>query len=188
MALDVAFVVYDGMTVLDLVGVYDPVTRLDLDGHRDLNHEVVCYREPTRDEAGLRIEPDRIHPPLTHDLVIVPGGRETRTLRTDEDFVSWLASAESASRLASVCTGSLLLGAAGFLEGRRATTHPDAYDLLGEYCESVSEDRIVEDGPIVTARGVSSSLDLGLWLCRELAGDETAAAIRDRMDYPYGSY
>lgn len=188
MSLDVAFVVYDGMTVLDLVGVYDPVTRLDLDGYLDVDHEVVCYREPTRDEAGLGVEPDRVEPALTHDLVVVPGGRETRSLRTDDAFVAWIASAKDASRLASVCTGSLLLGAAGFLEGRRATTHPDATDVLAEYCEVVSEDRVVEDGPIVTARGVTSSLDLGLWLCRDLGGDGAAEAIRDRMDYPYGEY
>lgn len=188
MALDVAFVVYDGMTVLDLVGVYDPVTRLDLDGHRDIDSEVVCYREPTRDEAGLAIDPDRIKPPLSHDLVVVPGGRVTRSLVDDEAFISWLHGAETAERLASVCTGSLLLGAAGFLKGRRATTHPSAFGLLEEYCDTVVKDRVVEDGRVVTARGVSSSLDLGLWLCRDLAGDDAADAVRERMDYPYGDF
>lgn len=188
MTLDAAFVVYDGMTVLDLIGVYDPVTRLDLDGYRDIDYEIVCYREPTRDEAGLAIDPDRIEPDLSHDLVVVPGGRITRSLVDDDGFIRWLEGADGADRLASVCTGSLLLGAAGFLEGRRATTHPSAYELLEEYCGTVVRDRVVEDGRVVTARGVSSSLDLGLWLCRQLAGDEAGDAIRQRMDYPYGEY
>lgn len=188
MALDVAFVVYDGMTVLDLVGVYDPVTRLDLDGHRAIDSDVVCYREPTRDEAGLAIDPDRIKPDLSYDLVVVPGGRVARSLVDDADFITWLEGAQTADRLASVCTGSLLLGAAGFLEGHRATTHPSAYELLSDYCDTVVKDRVVEDGRVVTARGVSSSLDLGLWLCRTLAGDDGADAVRERMDYPYGSF
>lgn len=187
MTLDVAFVVFDGMTVLDLVGVYDPVTRLDIDGHRSIDHEVVCHERPTRDLAGLGVETDRVGPDLDHDVVVVPGGRPTRSLRTDEAFLEWLETARSAGLVASVCTGSLLLGAAGFLEGKQATTHPSAYDLLEPYCETVRQDRIVPDGSVVTARGVSSSLDLGLWLCEELASADAAASVRERMDYAAGS-
>lgn len=188
MSLDVAFVVYDGMTALDLVGVYDPLTRLDMDGHHDLDHEVVCFRRPVRDGAGMAFDPDAEAPTLDHDMVVVPGGRATRDLVEDRAFVDWLRGAAAAERLVSVCTGSLLLGAAGFLEGRRATTHPSAYDALEAYCETVVRDRVVEDGPVTTARGVASSLDLGLHLCRELAGDAAAAAVRERMDYPYGEF
>ncbi|MFB6153216.1 MAG: DJ-1/PfpI family protein [Halodesulfurarchaeum sp.] len=188
MALDVGFVVFDGMTILDLVGVYDPVTRLDIDGHLEVDHEIVAFREPTRDGAGLAVDPDRLGEPLQYDLVVVPGGRGTRELVEDSAFIDWIGTATKAERIASVCTGSLLLGAAGLLEGRDATTHPSAYDLLAEYCGTVREERIVTDGHVVTARGVSSSLDLGLWLCRELAGDEAATQTRERMDYPYGEY
>lgn len=188
MVRDVAFVVYDGMTALDLLGVYDPLTRLVMDGFADYEYEVVSFREPVSDGAGLEIGPDRVGPSLDHDMIVVPGGRATRDLVDDEPFIDWLATAKDADRLVSVCTGSLLLGAIGVLEGRTATTHPTAYDALADYCETVSEERIVSDGRVVTARGVTSSIDVGLWLCRDLAGDEAAAAVRERMDYPYGDY
>ncbi|MCZ6556639.1 MAG: DJ-1/PfpI family protein, partial [SAR324 cluster bacterium] len=87
---------------------------------------------------------------------------------------------------ASVCTGSLLFGAAGFLQGKRATTHPNAYDALRPYCAEVVRQRIVDEGDLVTAGGVTSGIDLGLFLCEKFAGAEAKAAIKKQMDYPYG--
>ena len=145
-------------------------------------------RTETATAAGdLELVADAVDEPLTgYDLVFVPGGSATRDLRRDEAFVSWLRTAGDAELLASVCTGSLLLGAAGFLDGLSATTHPSAYDLLDEYAEVRSE-RIVDEGRVVTARGVSSSLDLGLHLVERLADATTRAEIATQMDYddPY---
>jgi len=85
----------------------------------------------------------------------------------------------------SVCTGALLLGSAGFLAGKRATTHPNAFEELKPYCTVVENRRIVDEGSVVTARGVSSSLDLGLHLVERIAGREARTRIAKQMDYPY---
>ena len=85
---------------------------------------------------------------------------------------------------ASICTGSLLLGAAGFLKGKKATTHPEAFGELRKYCSSVVDERIVDEGDVITAGGVSSSIDLGLYLCEKLAGRAVKEQIRRQIDYP----
>ena len=77
------------------------------------------------------------------------------------------------------------MGAAGFIKGKRATTHPNAFDALKPYCHAVVDQRVVDEGEVVTARGVSSSIDLGLHLVERLAGREARAAIAEQMDYPY---
>ncbi len=84
-----------------------------------------------------------------------------------------------------MCTGALLLGAAGFLKGKTATTHPNAFRDLQKYCLSVVNQRVVDEGEVITARGVTSSIDLGLYLCEKLAGREAKEKIRKQMDYPY---
>lgn len=181
------FVVYDGVTALDFVGMYDPLTRL---GTMDLLDDVawdVCGRED-RIEAtgGLRFEVDVVDGSLDeYDVVLVPGGRGNRPLLDDPAFVSWLASSSAAPLVASVCTGALLLGEAGLLEGRRATTHPGSYDALASYC-TVVRDRIVDDGDVVTGGGVAAAVDLGLHLVQRLAGVEARRRVAAQMDYPYG--
>jgi cyclohexyl-isocyanide hydratase len=181
--MHVAFVAYDGMTALDFVGAFDPVTRLSTMDYMEMTWDVCARTETVTAGADLRFEADAVGNPLDgYDLVFVPGGFATRELRRDEAFVSWLRSAGDADLLASVCTGSLLLGAAGFLDGVSATTHPSAYNDLAEYCE-VREDRVVDAGDVVTARGVSSSLDLGLYLVERLADGTTRREIAAQMDY-----
>ncbi|WP_458189371.1 DJ-1/PfpI family protein [Haladaptatus sp. NG-WS-4] len=183
--MHIAFVAYDGMTALDFVGVYDPLTRLDTMGFcDDVSWDVCARTERVTANAGLEIVPDVVDEPLSeYDVLVVPGGFVARELAEDDGFVSWLASAD-AEWVISVCTGSLLLGAAGFLDGKRATTHPDAFDRLAEYCEVV-EERVVWDGRVVTAGGVTSGIDLGLALVAELEDEETRDAIATQMDYPY---
>lgn len=182
-----AFVAFDGLTALDLVGGFDPLTRLGTMGFADdLGWDLVGPAETATATGGLTLDVDRVRPDLGHyDLVYVPGGYATRELVDDGALVDWLASAGDADLVAAVCTGALLLGAAGLLDGRRATTHPSAYDRLAAHCEVV-EDRVVDDGDVVTARGVTSSVDLGLYLVERLADAETRAAVQTQMDYPYG--
>lgn len=185
--MNVAFVCYDGLTVLDLVGAYDPLTRLSTMGFMPLDWDICGTDGTATGTGGLTITADRVLPDLDeYDLVFVPGGVETRELIDDDTVVDWLRTAAGCDLKTSVCTGSLLLGAAGFLEGKRATTHPSAMELLGEYCEPV-DDRVVEDGDTITGRGVTSSIDLGLYLVETLADADTRAAIAEQMDYPYGS-
>jgi cyclohexyl-isocyanide hydratase len=88
-------------------------------------------------------------------------------------------------RKVSVCTGALLLGAGGFLHGRRATTHPRALADLAPFCQTVLATRLVDDGPVLTAGGVTAGLDAGLVVVEQLAGPAVARRIRQQMDYPY---
>lgn len=174
-----AFVVFNGMTMLDFVGVYDPLTRLRSMGFMpEFSWEVCSFTNTVKDDHGLEIRPSMINEPLDrYDLLVAPGGFSTRELVHDEKFLDWLKSSQKVSLKASVCTGSLLLGAAGFLHGKRATTHHNALADLSRYCEISATDRIVDEGDIITAGGVSSALDLGLYLVDRLKG----SAIRDRI-------
>jgi cyclohexyl-isocyanide hydratase len=182
-----AFVIFDRMTFLDFVGFYDPVTRLKSMKIMDDFEWRICSMTPSVvDDRGLRIEADTIAPPLdSFDMLFLPGGFGTRTLQNDRAFVEWLKTASSARLKVSVCTGALLLGAAGFLRGRRATTHPGAYAELEPYCGSVVRERVVDEGDVVTAGGVSSSIDAGLHIVQKLAGAEARSRIAAQMDYPY---
>lgn len=183
--MKVAFCIYDGMTVLDFVGAYDPITRLDRMDFTPLEWDVCARTERvSADELDLGV--DRVEPDLgEYDLVFFPGGFASRELRHEESFLEWIRTAASCEYLTSVCTGSLLLGAAGFLEGKRATTHPSAFETLEEYADVV-DDRVVHDGNVITGRGVSSSVDLGLYVVETLSDAETRRAIAAQMDYPYG--
>jgi transcriptional regulator GlxA family with amidase domain len=181
----VAFVIYDGMTALDFIGVYDPVTRLNTMGFLPDLHWDVCARSMTvEDGAGLGFLPSKVGESLhTSDMVIVPGGYGTRKLIDDAVFIEWLKTAAPCQYKISVCTGALLLGAAGFLAGKTATTHRTAFNDLKPFCASVVDRRIVDEGDVITARGVTSSIDLGLYLCEKLAGHEVKERIRQQMDY-----
>lgn len=185
--MKVGFVVYEGMTALDLIGVYDPLTRLKTMGFMpDLIWDVCAHSSSIRDNTGLVFTPTEVGKSLErYDVIMVPGGLGSRKLVDDADFIGWLKNGEPCRLKTSVCTGSLLLGAAGFLKGRRATTHPDAFGELAKFCSSVVDQRIVDEGDVVTARGVSSSIDLGLYLCQKLAGPEAEEQIRRQIDYPH---
>lgn len=185
--MKIAFVLFDGLTTLDFVGFHDAVTRLrTMDYLPDLAWQV-CARSPeVADGTGLRLRADAVDAPLAgYDLLFLPGGMGTRTLKDDDTFIAWLRTAADCPLKVSVCTGSLLLGAAGFLEGRAATTHPAAYDLLADYTPRVSRERIVDEGDLITGGGVATSVDLGLYLCERLAGPVARQAIQKQMDYPY---
>jgi transcriptional regulator GlxA family with amidase domain len=182
-----AFVIFDRMTSLDFVGFYDAVTRLKSMKILDDFEWRVCAMTPqVTDDRGLRFNAGEFAAPLDWcDLLFVPGGFGTRALQHDRSIVDWLKTAGGAKLKVSVCTGALLLGAAGYLRGRRATTHPNAYAELAPYCGEVVRERIVEDGDLITGRGVSSSIDLGLHLVQRLAGADARERIAAQMDYPY---
>jgi cyclohexyl-isocyanide hydratase len=182
-----AFVIYDGMTALDFIGVYDPLSRLkSMDFMSDFNWDICSFTKEVSDLNGLQLIPDSVRRSLSnYELVVVPGGFSTRKLQKDKKFIDWLQSAKSSKRIASVCTGSLLLGAAGFLKDEIATTHPTAYIQLEQYCKSVSKKRICDQGHIITAGGVTSSINLGLYLVEKISNTTTKQKIIEQMDYPY---
>lgn len=182
-----AFVIFDGMTIMDFIGIYDPLRRLKTMNIMPAFEWRVCaLSAEVADENGLRVKPDSVGTSLAgYDLLVVPGGMGTRTLQHDRVFVDWLKTAEPAKIKASVCTGALLLGAAGYLKGKRATTHPNALEELKPYCARVVTDRVVDEGNVLTAGGVTSGIDLGLHLVERFAGAESRARVAKQMDYPY---
>lgn len=185
--MKIAFIIFNKMTTLDFIGIYDPVTRLKSMGFiPDLTWDICAYTSDIADDKGLKIIPSKVKEPLnSYDLIIIPGGYGTRELKNDVEFINWIKTASQVKLKVSVCTGSIILGAAGFLAGKKATTHQIAFDELKPYCSSVEDQRIVDEGEVITARGVSSAIDLGLYLVEKLSSKETRIKIATQMDYPY---
>ena len=134
---------------------------------------------------GAQLRAARYRPALdAFDVLVVPGGPGTRQLAKDDAVLDYLRSFPKNRLFASVCTGSLLLGATGRLEGKRATTHSSAIDDLAKFGATAVKDRVVDEGQIVTAGGVTAGIDLGLHLVRRLAGEGVAIAIAKQMEIP----
>lgn len=182
----IAFLVFPRLTFLDLVGAYDALQRVAPMGiDPEVTHRIIGTEPEVADDAHLVVKADGVYEDLSpFDLLYLPGGFGTRTLVNDERFIAYLRTWGNERPIASVCTGALLLGAAGYLRGRRATTHHGAYDLLRPYCAQVITDRrIVDEGQVVTAGGVSSSLDLGLYLVERFWGRAAREKIAAQMAY-----
>lgn len=183
----IAFVVYPGMTPLDLVG---PLQVMSGMAAADPAYRVVSVgadtSAPTDTDTPLQVTPTHTFGQVTEpSVVVVPGGgMPTLTAMTDENLLDWIrGAARTADLVTSVCTGSLLLGAAGLLEGRRATTHWGFTGLLPRFgAEPVSE-RWVEDGPLLTAAGVSAGIDMALHLADRLAGEKVARRVQLMLEY-----
>ena len=173
--------IFPRLTQLDLTGPYEvlartPNTIVDL---------VARTREPVTSDRGLTIMPTTTYaecPPL--DVLMVPGGPGQQDLMDDEEALSFLRrQAAGAQYVTSVCTGSLVLGAAGLLKGRRATCHWNALahlKLLGAI--PVSE-RVVVDGNVVTGAGVTSGIEFALRLAAILEGEQTARELQLQIEY-----
>lgn len=185
-----ALIAYDGMTSLDFFGFYDTFTRLQtMSFVPDFSWDICSYEKKfVQEQNGVAIKTSVIKPFLgNYNLVFIPGGLITRELEKDKDFIAWIKTAESCMMKVSVCSGALILGAAGFLKGKKATTHPAAYKDLLRYAE-VEKKRIVECEDVITAAGVTASIDLGLYVVKKIAGEQVFRNIKKQMDYPYGDF
>jgi cyclohexyl-isocyanide hydratase len=180
----VGFAAFRGMTLLDLVGPLDAVSRISSMGFEpETRTEVFALTRSSWSGSGAELVAQRYRPALSEfDVLVIPGGFSTRELVHQEDLVQYLTTFPPTRRVASVCTGALLLGAAGRLRGREATTHASALSELSRYGATPRHVRVVEAGPVVTAAGVSAGLDLGLWLVRWLEGDTVAEAVARQME------
>ena len=193
-----AVVGFAGMTLLDLVGVYDPLARLASMGvDPSSSVEIVSATAEPWEGGGARLVFSRVRPELAEfDVVVLAGGPETRRLRDDSEVTSWLDRFPHNRLVASVCTGALLLGAAGRLRGKRATTHHLELGSLAGYgaeaaharvdgaaAGGTSHARIVDEGQLVTAAGVTAALDLGLHLVARLYGEDARLRIAERMEW-----
>jgi transcriptional regulator GlxA family with amidase domain len=118
------------------------------------------------------------------DIVVVPGGPGQVQAEQDDAILDWLRTAhETTTWTTSVCTGALVLGAAGLLQGKRATTYWLALDQLADHGAVPTDERVVIDGKVVTAAGVSSGIDMGLTLAREIGGDDLSRLIQLGIEY-----
>lgn len=182
----IAFLAFPRLTFLDLVGGYDALRRVAImDIDPEVTHRIIGTEAEIVDDSGLAMKPDAVYEDLApFDLLYVPGGVGTRALMLDQRFIEYLQTWGADRPVASVCTGSLLLGQAGYLQDRRATTHHRAYDLLRPLCRTVVTDqRVVDEGQVVTAGGVASALDLGLYLVERFWGAGARARIAAQMEY-----
>lgn len=174
------------MTMLDFIGVYDPLIRLKTMKYMETFAWDICaFTYKVSDGQGLSINPTKVRSSLSeYDLLVAPGGVGVFPLMKNEPFLNWLKTFSfSKSTASSVCTGSLLLGSIGILKNIKATTHRSAFEQLKPLCSEVINEKVVDEGSVVTARGVSSSIDLGLHLCERIAGPDVAQEISAQMDY-----
>ena len=183
--MKLAYIIFNGITWLDLIGVYEPVSKLKSRNYLpDLSWDICSYTETAEDLFGLSVVPSKIKAPLnTYDAIIIPGGMGTRELQYDTGFLDWIRTGKTCKYKISICTGSLILGAAGFLKDKKATTNFQEYEALKPYCSKVVTDRVVDDENTITAGAVTASIDLGLYLCSIWAGNEASEDIRKRIDY-----
>jgi putative intracellular protease/amidase len=181
--MDIAIPLYDQFTALDAVGPYEVLSRLPDTTVHFLGADGTG---PKKTETGmLTILTERPLQDLPHpEVILIPGGFGTRKLMKDEPTLEWVREAHATSTwTTSVCTGSLLLGAAGVLEGLRATTHWLELESLRELGAEPVEERVVVQGKVVTAAGVSSGIDMALTLAAEIAGPEWAQGIQLGIEY-----
>lgn len=181
--MKIAIALYPGLTLLDVIGPYQVLALLPDD------EVVLCAEVAGRlsDDNGLvHLDVERTFGDVEQpDVVVVGGGHGSRALaHPDSAIVEWIRRAHATSRFTtSVCTGALLLGAAGLLEGRRATTHWRFTDQLEAFGATAVRDRVVVEDRVITAAGVSAGIDMALTLVDRLRGAELARAIQLGIEY-----
>jgi transcriptional regulator GlxA family with amidase domain len=180
--LTIAIPIFDRLTALDAVGPYEVLSRLPGATVTFIAAETGPKRTETK---MLALHADATLDELPHpDVIVVPGGYGTRELMADEELLGWIREAHEHSQwTTSVCTGSLLLGAAGLLDGLEATTHWLLMDELAALGAVPVQKRIVEQGKIVTAAGVSAGIDMALTLAARIGGPDLAQGIQLGIEY-----
>jgi putative intracellular protease/amidase len=180
--MKIKILIFDGLTALDAVGPYEVFRSVP-----GWEVEFVAPRagEIRTDVGSLGLSADRAYAEVdSADLVLVPGGHGNRALLSDEPLLEWLREIDRGTKwTTSVCTGSLVLGAAGLLQGRRATGHWLYLEPLSEYGAEPVGGRFVEDGKYVTAAGVSAGIDMALHLVGQEVGPEVAQAVQLGIEY-----
>jgi len=174
--------IFDGITALDAVGPYEVLSRLP---GAELKFAALEPGPKRTENDVLALFADHALAELPHpEVVVVPGGFGTRALMHDEAMLDWVRGAHERSEwTTSVCTGALILGAAGILRGLKATTHWLSLDMLRDLGAEPTLERVVEEGKVITAAGVSSGIDMALRLAASIAGDEVAQGIQLAIEY-----
>jgi len=194
--LTIGILIFADVEVLDFCGPFEVFSTARRPGEPDDDKQVfnvltIAEQKGTiRCRGGLLVQPHHAfdnHPPL--DILIVPGGRGTRALTDHRATLDWISTqAASVSLLTSVCTGAGLLGAAGLLEGKRATTHWGAIDWLKQLAPTTTvleNVRFVDEGELVTSAGVSVGIDMSLHIVERLCGPEIARHTARELEYDW---
>ena len=180
--MKIAALIFDKITVLDIVGPAEVLSWVP-------DVEIVWVGKA---KGPIRAAPTGLSLTIEHtldevrdaDILIVPGGPGVRLLLKDEPVLDWVRKLHARTQwTTSVCTGSLLLGAAGLLKGLDATTHWNSVPMLESFGAKYREQRVIPQGKIVTSAGVSSGIDMALWLVGKIAGDEAAKAAQLSIEY-----
>jgi cyclohexyl-isocyanide hydratase len=177
----VGFLLFPDITQLDLTGPYEVLRQMP--GAEV--HLVWKTRDPVRAAGGLSILPTVTYADCPQlDLICVPGGSGMNPLLTDGDTLDFLRrQAKGARYVTSVCTGALVLGAAGLLKGKRAATHWMSRELLTKFGATPSDERVVIDGNVITGGGVTAGIDFALKVVAEIAGEDVARSIQLGIEY-----
>ena len=178
--MDIAFFIFDRMTALDAVGPLEVVGRVP-----DADVKIVGKSKGSVRAGRLGMETDYgIEDVASADILLVPGAADMSHVTSDDEVLDWVRAIDKSSTwTTSVCTGALVLGAAGLLDGKRATTHWSAMEQLKGYGAIPTEERVVTDGKIMTGAGVSAGIDMGLTLLAEVAGVEHAQFVQLMTEY-----
>jgi cyclohexyl-isocyanide hydratase len=179
--IKIGFLLFPNLTQLDLTGPYEVFARLSA-------AEIFLIwknREPVAAQGGIAIVPTTTFAECPQlDLICVPGGPGTDALLADEETLAFVQKqAKGARYVTSVCTGALLLGAAGLLKGKRAATHWTAMEFLEQFGATAVDERVVTDGNVITGGGVTAGVDFALTVVAALAGERVARAIQLSMEY-----
>lgn len=185
--MKVGFVVYSDMTEIEFTCVHECLSKVTQLGFPDPpeSHVIGVTRE-VLGWNGIRIQPHHHYCDVDlreYGLLVVPGGWASRQVRHDAAFIRWLQGWDRSRYIASCCSGALILGEAGFLRGKRATTHVLAFDTLKPYCAEVVPARVVEDGRVITAGGLMAAYDLGLYLVEKFWGADVRRAVAHQDEY-----
>jgi transcriptional regulator GlxA family with amidase domain len=177
-----SILIFDGITALDAVGPYEVLRSVP---GWEVEFVAATAGEKRTDSGALGISADRALTDVTEtDVLLVPGGKGNRLLLEDDEVLSWLREVDRQTKwTTSVCTGSLVLGAAGLLDGKRVTGHWLYLEPLRAYGADPVGGRFVEDGKVVTAAGVSAGIDMALHLVGQEAGPEVAQAVQLALEY-----
>jgi transcriptional regulator GlxA family with amidase domain len=193
----VGILVFPDVEVLDFRGPFEvfSVTRLDESRRREepSPYEVLLIaesRDPVIATGGLRVLPEYDLASCPNlDLLVVPGGWGTRSFVHNDRVIGWVRDqAAQVQRVASVCTGSFMLGEAGLLDGRSATTHWQSLDRMQQSYPSITvirDQHVVEDGPILTSAGIAAGIDMALRVVAQQHGEPVARATARYMEYPF---
>jgi transcriptional regulator GlxA family with amidase domain len=177
-----SILIFDGITALDAIGPYEVLRSVP---GWEVEFAAKAAGEVRTDSGHLGLSADRALAEVTEtDIVLVPGGVGNRPLLGDEEVLSWLREIDGKTKwTTSVCTGSLVLGAAGLLEGKRTTGHWLYLEPLRAYGADPVGGRFVEDGKVITAAGVSAGIDMALHLVGQEVGPEVAQAVQLGIEY-----